>query len=539
MIAKQILFLLSVLFFFSLPAKSAEYQWSVKVKGYISSETNAEPEAFLWIPPDCRQVKAVVVGQHNMCEEPILENAVFRKTMAELSFAIVWISPGIDQQWDVRNGCPKVFDDMMDSLAGKSGYSELKYAPIVPLGHSAMATFPWNFAAWNPDRTLAIISYHGDAPRTNLTGYGRENLEWGRNRNIDGIPGLMIEGEYEWWEARVNPALAFRMMYPESCISFLCDAGHGHFDVSDEVVHYISMFIKKAAQYRLPQIQPLDKPVQLVKVDNRQGWLAERWHIDQGKRASPAPFNSYKGDTHDAFWYFDKEIADATENYYAKECGKKAQYLGFVWQGQLFPFNPSSHAQYSIAAIQPDADGMTYHLSATFTDSTHLHFSNVHANTEIRVERICGPIQKINDATFRVQFYRMGFNNSRRTDDVWLLARNNGDAVYKSAVQQFNFKIPYPLTEGKPQHILFPTITDIKKDIRSIRLNARSDNGLQVCYYVKEGPAEIRGNELVFTKIPPRATFPLKVTVVGWQYGLKGKVQSAAPLERSFFVKQN
>lgn len=30
----------------------------------------------------------------------------------------------------------------------------------------------------------------------------------------------MVEGEYEWWEARVNPALAFRMMYPESCISF-------------------------------------------------------------------------------------------------------------------------------------------------------------------------------------------------------------------------------------------------------------------------------------------------------------------------------
>ena len=45
----------------------------------------------------------------------------------------------------------------------------------------------------NPERTLAVISLHGDAPRTNLCGYGRENLEWGRTRNIDGIPGLMIE----------------------------------------------------------------------------------------------------------------------------------------------------------------------------------------------------------------------------------------------------------------------------------------------------------------------------------------------------------
>lgn len=50
----------------------------------------------------------------------------------------------------------------------------------------------------------------------------------------------MIEGEYEWWEARVNPALAFRMMYPESCISFLCDTGRGHFDVSEQTARYIS-----------------------------------------------------------------------------------------------------------------------------------------------------------------------------------------------------------------------------------------------------------------------------------------------------------
>ena len=25
-------------------------------------------------------------------------------------------------------------------------------------------------------------------------------MEWGRNRNIDGIPELMVEGEFEWWE---------------------------------------------------------------------------------------------------------------------------------------------------------------------------------------------------------------------------------------------------------------------------------------------------------------------------------------------------
>lgn len=83
---------------------------------------------------------------------------------------------------DITTGCQEAFEKMMEDFANVSGYSELKYAPIVPFGHSAMATYPWNFAAWNPDRTLAIISLHGDAPRTNLTGYGRDNMEWGNVR---------------------------------------------------------------------------------------------------------------------------------------------------------------------------------------------------------------------------------------------------------------------------------------------------------------------------------------------------------------------
>lgn len=519
-----------------LQVKGAEYQWSTKLKRFISPETNDHAQAFLWIPPDCRQVKAVVVGQHNMCEEAIFDHGTFRKTMSELGIAIIWITPGIDQQWDVRNGCQKVFDDMMSDLAQKSGYSELNHTPVIPLGHSAMATFPWNFAAWNADRTLAVISYKGDAPRTNLTGYGRENLEWGRNRNIDGIPGLMIEGEYEWWEARVNPALAFRIMYPGSCISFLCDTGHSHFDVTDEVVAYIALFIKKAVAFRLPLDNSLDKPVQLIKIDNKKGWLAERWHPDQKQRAGAAPFNSYKGDVHEAFWYFDKEIAVATENYYSREKGRKMQYLGFQWIGKLLPFSSVSHAQYGSSPILPIEDGITYHLSATFTDSARRVLSDAHAATRVTIDRICGPVEKINDTTFCLAFYRMGLNNAKRTNDAWLFASAGGNGVYKTAVQQFNYKIPYPLTDGKRQEISFPAINDVRKGAVSVKLNARSDSGLPVLYYIKEGPACLKGNEIVFTKIPPRAKFPLKITVVAWQYGVKEKIQSAQPVERSFNI---
>lgn len=516
--------------------QASEWQWSVKIRDYVSPETNACPEAFLWIPSDCKQVRTIVVGQHNMCEEPIFEHPTFRKTMADLGFAIIWITPGIDQSWDVANGCQKYFDVMLNNLADVSGYSELSNAPIVPLGHSAMATFPWNFAAWNPDRTLAIISYHGDAPRTNLTGYGRDNLEWGRTRNIDGIPGLMIQGEYEWWEARVNPALAFRMMYPESCISFLCDTGHGHFDVSDEVVNYISLFLRKAAQYRLPEKQPLDKSSQLRKVDIKKGWLAERWHPDHKKREQTTPFSEYKGDSHDAFWYFDKEMADQTEEYYANERNKKNQYIGFTQKGKFINYQ-NTHAGYSME-FEPENDGLTFHISPLFVDSSRIRPStNRSANGNIRVDRICGPVEKINDTTFTVRFYHMGLNNQRRTNDIWLLASNSGDKEYKSAVQQINIKIPYPNKDGKKQVIEFEPIKNIHRDSKPVKLNAVSDSGLPVYYYVKEGPVKIEYNKLIINKIPPRAKYPVKVTVVAWQYGIDCKYKTAEAVERSFYIK--
>ena len=250
----------------ALFATAQEWQWSVRLKGFISSETGKEPTAFLWIPSDCHQLRAVMVGKHNMSEETLFEMPRFREALSRMGIGLVWITPGIDQQWDVTKGTQEIFNRMMNDLAEVSGYSELEHIPVVPVGHSAMATYPWNFAAWNPERTLAVISLHGDAPRTNLCGYGGENLEWGRTRNIDGIPGLMIEGEYEWWEARVNPALAFRMMYPESCISFLCDTGRGHFDVAGQTADYIALFLRKALEYRLSGHPSLNEPVRLKKL---------------------------------------------------------------------------------------------------------------------------------------------------------------------------------------------------------------------------------------------------------------------------------
>lgn len=533
---RYIIAVLSVVIMQYYQVTAASWQWSVEIKELISEETGGHPSAYLWIPENCKQVRAIIVGQHNMTEETIFEHPEFRKNMGKLGIAELWITPGIDQRWDVATGIQQIFEKMMKDLAEVSGYTELEFVPVVPIGHSAMATYPWNFAAWNPERTLAVLSIHGDSPRTHLTGYGRANLDWG-NRTIEGIPSLMVMGEDEWWEDRLITSFDYRREYPNAPLSFLADAGHGHFDISDELIDYLSLFLKKAIQYRLPEYSSLDAPVRLIPVEAKNGWLADRWRKNVLSVAEAAPYSKYKGDKGQAFWYFDKEMAEATERYYANERGKIEQYIGFEQGGRLVTFNPKSHVRMS-PSFQPEEDGVTFHLKAVYTDTLRNEYSSSHGKRPLKISRICGPVEVVNDTTFTVRFYRMGLDNPKRTGNICLMASVKQDGKYRSAVQQVEIRIPYRNKEGRSQHITFPKLSDVKVSTKKVTLKGTSDSGLPVYYYIKEGPAEVKGDQLVFTQIPPRAKFPVKVTVVAWQYGrsMEPKVQTAEAVEQSFYI---
>lgn len=420
----------------SLTIPGHYYDCSVPLESSLSEETGKVPQAYLWIPPRCSRVRAVIFSQQNMTEEAIFKMPSFRQHLQQMDVALVWVAPWFNRNWDPATGCQAVFEQMMRSLSQKSHHDELSTAPVIPLGHSAQATFPWNFAAWNPQRTLCIISFHGDAPRTNLCGYGGANVEWGRTRNIDGIPGLMIEGEYEWWEARVNPALAFRMMYPQSCISFLADTGRGHFDCAPRTADYIALFINKSLNQRLApdgRLQP---------VDVRSGWLAARWHPDQKHRPKAAPVDKYKGDSHDAFWYSDGEMARLTEQIYAQTENKKMQYLGIEYEGALVPYDKNLQGGMQ-ARFVARGDSLTFHIKAVYTDSTHTVPSANHSTAAPHVDVICGPVRKVDDTTFRLYPYEAGTDNPRRSFTIWLVAVGDPDSKYKGTVQPIQITLPH------------------------------------------------------------------------------------------------
>lgn len=525
-----------------LPVRADIWQWSVPVAG---GRNGAGPAvAYLWIPPSCSRIRGVVVAQNNLEEIQILEHPAFRKAMSDLNFAEVWVSPWFDLFFRFNEGAGDMFNSMMNDLASESGYSELKDAPIVPIGHSAAASWPYYFAAWAPDRCLAALSVSGQWPYFRHPVFAPDI--WGA-RNIDFIPSLETMGEYESAENWANEGLLERKNHPLMPLSMFAGPAQGHFSATDKKIDMLVLYIKKAVQYRMPAKLLASGPVKLMPIDpTKTGWLVERWHKDAPPAFAPAPVGQYKGDPSQAFWFFDEETAKAVTAYQADYRGLKEQLCGYVQDGKTLPVTNTHFAVY--VRFKPGSDGITFHVSGTFLDATPNDHGNMGlpANTPVGhatgggpvvVRKVMGPVERDGDDTFRLSLER-GLGANQTKYGATLEAVHPGDAEYKPACQQADFSFPARNTQGGDQHITFPAIPNMKASAKPYTLDAVSDSGMPVSYYVESGPAVIDGNKLVLTAIPPRAKLPVKVTVVAWQYGrsIEPKVKSAAPVTQTFAV---
>jgi hypothetical protein len=158
-----------------------------------------------------------------------------------------------------------------------------------------------------------------------------------------------------------------------------------------------------------------------------------------------------------------------------------------------------------------------------------------HAAGSIHFKIIDGPAVQTGANTFAVQFNRGSIGGA-----IWLLAEHPGNDEYRHAVQPAQMMIPAKLVQGNAQAITFPPVQNIKNTARAVPLNAQADSRLPVSYYVVAGPAIVEGNQLILTKIPVHSKYPVKVTVVAYQWGrtIEPLWQSAEPVTREFFIEK-
>lgn len=526
----------------AIGGRAAEYQWSVEVTGAKSPETQELPRAYLWIPPSCEHLSGVVVAQHNLLEQALFKHAGFRRAMERTGFGLLWVTPPVPVSFEGGEEDMVGIEGALRELGNLSGYGELAMVPVVALGHSAQGDFPYRFAVHRPARCLAGISLKGSWPDR-----GQEPRQyWYEGFGRSEVPMLFVSGEYEWADERAGRALAFRNEFPDAPFSMLADVGAGHFDMHDRLAERLGGYVESALRWRG------GTPLKRV-LASESGWLIDRWRLDKAPRAAAAEVAVFSGDRGQTFWCFDEVEARATVEYQGLYQWKAPQLLGYRQAGVLIPQVRGTHQQVTLGWMpERGLDGLAFRLEGAFLREvpagrperwTRLREGDVishSADSEgIRISPLCGPVESLGGGVFTLRFDRVGWNNAKRSGDIWFQVEHPGDARHKRAVQQALMQVPVRNSEGAVQQIRFPEIADVSAArTRVFRLLAESDVGARVDYFIREGPARVEGDLLEILPIPVRAKYPIPVTVVAWQWGrsTEPRLQSATPVERTFHI---
>jgi len=498
--------------------------------------------AYLWIPPSCQKVRGVLVLGHNVPEQGLGGHRAIRAVCAEQNLAILYTCPSMrlaavgaaDNK--LVSGLEKnkyqaaFLQQILDALATESGYAELRTAPILPMGESMSLLLVNMLTQGLPERCIA--------------GIWIKDASWQSNQP-PGVPMLAACGTAAEWEQQtfdifnrwrdmatddLKKLVARRTAAPTWPGSLLIEAGSAHFSCTEPMTRLIAQYIRAAAQARLPE----DGSPALRPVDLNTGYVAGL----SVPGATPMPPKRYCDCTPAERclpWYFDLESAQAACAMANVNWDAQTQVPVFLDPtGKPLPYN--KRGIFTLAAPMEE-DGISFTIKGAFLDQLPAEFVKggtplTHVADAPTVEWLRGPAIPLGNNRFQIALDRSN-GDGAAFFRVW----HPGDARYRLSVNPGTLQLP-PNEAGKAQAIAFDEIPDQKIGVPEITLHATADSGLPVRFFVKAGPAEIHGAQLVFTPIPVRSKLPLAVTVVAWQWGrtTEPAVQTAPLVERVFHL---
>ena len=542
--AKSVWILTIVSFLVITQVSGAVYQWSVPLEG-----KDKESRAFLWIPSSCKQVRGIIFANQVILEDLFCANEQIREACTKENLAIILIYRGSFTQFSYKDLIENtVLNDpiqkVLDDLASLSGYTEISKAPLFTIGHSGGGNGAWNIANYKPYRVFGILTLHAAAD-PNPPYYDSKT-------RIGSIPVMAVSGEYESWGNKNIPLdqhwrwlrgdlLDRRGKYLNSLVCEIVQPGAGHFNFDGHLAKLSAMFIQKAAHYRIPAHTQIGDSVALKYLDEKDGWYTDI-RILSDDRFKPIAAKDFKGDNSLAFWHFDEGMAKEVDAFPSLYGGKKEQRVCFVQNNKIVPAGWINEL-----AFQPAADGISFGIKGDFLKETPESAANAgiplgHSTADqIRFRLIggwSGGGMQFAPDSFRIQYRQFG--TTRYASNIQIMAYHEGDSTYKFAEQAGQVKFPDKNKEGQTQTISFPEIGEIRQGTKSITLKAVSSAGLPVYYYIKEGPATIRDNHLLLDAIPPRSRFPIRLTVIAWQYGrsIAPMIQTATPVEQVIYIQK-
>ena len=528
------------------PPESQVFQWAFTgTCGEWPDGSQSTATGYLWIPENCGRLRGLLILGTNVPEHMLVGHPAIRSACTEKNLGIVWFVPtfwnfrkfpeqteAAEQaapeakaalQRQLRETHARFLQTMLDGLAGVSGYDEVAAVPWLPMGESGHLLMVTGLVDARPDRCIAAICIknpQGPQDRTvpMLWTFGTAQ-EWGQSQSDIRTAWHNVTGLYDGWSRRAGSS------WP---LSLAIEPGTGHFHCTEAMTELFATYIRVAATARLAP----DGGNALAPVNIDAGVVAEL-PVPGHEAGAITPYPQATAEERQRPWFFDETTARMAQRLAVEDWTAATRLPGFesVEGCTVKPFSLNS-----VTDIDVESDG-EFAVRGVAVDRIPDGF--VGAGEPLptdhgppAIEWICGPIVPLGDGRFQVAPDRTyPFTTS------YIAAVLDGAKGLRRSLQPARVK-PRENRQGVAQTISFVALPDVPVGTRDLPLVATSSAGLPVRFYVESGPAVVEGGRLVFTRIPPRTEFPVRVTVAAWQWGRHSEpqVQTAPIVRRSFAI---
>lgn len=495
---------------------------------------------YLWVPEQCTKLKGLLIMCTNVPEHMLVAHAAIRKVCAKNNLGIIWSTPsfmnfrktvkdGKTLNMALEYGTTVTFlQRMLNGLAATSGYEEVATVPWLPMGESGHLLMVDALMEQSPERCIAgIFIKNNHLPPHNrttptLTIYG-SSQEWGQDKVDMRLRWNGIDKDYQ-------SILTQRKQNPNWPLSYVIDGTSGHFDCSEKIVQYMAHYIDAVTKARVTNDHTL-KPLVLT-----DGFLADL-PVPNHDNKPIKKFNAADTAYISSPWYVTTALAQEAQNIARINWKAATQLPAFqLADGTVAPFIFNGISK--VIPTETEDDGITFTVKgimlSQMPDSFITAKQPLPAVKDAPVtEWVCGQFKPLGNNRFQVMLDRSWPNTAN-----YIGVRQKGNDSLRPIFQPGGLTLPRN-TQGKSQKITFTPIADVKVSKKSIALDATSDAGLPVQFYVVAGPSIIENNKLIFTPIPPKTKYPIAVTVAAWQWGnAKQGIKMAEIVKQTFYIKQ-
>jgi len=265
---------------------------------------NRRADILVWVPDTAKKIRAFMICPENTDSKHFHEHAALRKVLTKHEVGIVYMAgfhTGIEYHHakpvETPPAAPDNVQKMLNIVAAETGIAEFKHAPFISFGKSSRGEFPFRLPWIMPERAIAGITYHGEAPTFPIP-------DWAKPQSEHTILYVCANGQEEWDGTWYRHGRPFLLNYRHNTAWLphqVIGTGVGHGNYVDghgskgwgqpvpegtmsvlRIWDYLTVFTDKALTLRLPaNTYATDAPIKLNTIDETTGYLVHPRAIEE------------------------------------------------------------------------------------------------------------------------------------------------------------------------------------------------------------------------------------------------------------------